>query len=123
MDSLLYLNLDTAYVVGSLYIADTVGLYKREMFYTGDKFNYSTATPRMYAETRRIAFHAQMEGEPPSLWFLEPDSGNLRRMKSIAERPDFSPDGNHIIFTDTREDNGRLWIINWDGSELRQLTY
>jgi Tol biopolymer transport system component len=122
-DSLLYLSKDTAYMVGSMYVADTSGGYRRELFRPDDVFIPTTLVPKMHAGTRRIVFHAQLDGEPPSIWFLEPDFVEPRRIKSLAERPNFSPDGNSVIFTNIHEINGRLWIINWDGTGLRQLTF
>ena len=64
-DSLLYLNFDTAYTIGALYIADTSGVYRREIF-MDDIFIPITLVLKMHAITRRIVFHAQIPGEPPS---------------------------------------------------------
>ncbi|UCE65259.1 MAG: PD40 domain-containing protein [Candidatus Zixiibacteriota bacterium] len=121
-DSILYLNADTAYTVGSLYIAVTSGAYRREIF-MDDIFIPTELVSRMHAVTRRIVFHAQLPGETRSLWKLENGFENAVRIKAFAIYPNFSPDGEEIIYTDTHEDNGRLWIINWDGSALRQLTH
>ena len=121
-DSLIYLNLYSQYVIGSLYISDTSGAYRREIF-MDDMFIPTTLVPKMNAVTRRIVFHAQLPGETRSLWKLENGFENAVRIKTFAIYPNFSPDGEEIIYTDTHEDNGRLWIINWDGSGLRQLTY
>ncbi|UCE65260.1 MAG: PD40 domain-containing protein [Candidatus Zixiibacteriota bacterium] len=121
-DSILYLNLDTAYTIGTLNIADTSGLYGRDIF-MDDMFIPTTLVPKMHSITRRIVFHAQLPGETNSLWRLENGFENAVRIKTFAIYPNFSPDGEKIIYTDTHEDTGRLWIINWDGSGLRQLTY
>lgn len=122
-DSLIYLNLYSEYIIGSLYLSDTSGQYQREIFRPDDGFIAPTLVPKMHPETRRVIFHGQLPGEPPSLWKLENGSKNAVRMKSFAVNPNFSPDGSQIVFTDMHEDNGRLWIINWDGTGLRQLTY
>jgi hypothetical protein len=121
-DSLIYLNLYSQYVIGSLYISDTSGAYRKEIF-MDDRFIPTTLVPKMNAATRRIVFHAQIPGEPLSCWLLEPDFVEIRLMSRFAERPNFSPDGEKIVYTNTHEDNGRLWIIGWDGIGLRQLTY
>lgn len=36
---------------------------------------------------------------------------------------DYSPDGEKIVFCDSSPDNGRLWIMNKDGTNKRQLTF
>lgn len=36
---------------------------------------------------------------------------------------DWSPDGERITYTDSRAVNGRLWIMNSDGSEKKQITF
>ena len=36
--------------------------------------------------------------------------------------PDYSPDGNRIVFQSQRSGRGEIWICNRDGSDLRQLT-
>jgi Tol biopolymer transport system component len=77
----------------------------------------------MYSVTRRIAFEAQETGHLPSLWFYDPDINDIYKVRELATSPNFSPDGSKVIFTDYREGNGRLWIINWDGTGLRQLTF
>lgn len=36
---------------------------------------------------------------------------------------DYSPDGERIVFCDSSPGNGRLWIMNKDGSNKKQLTF
>ena len=123
IDSLLYLNFDSDFTVGSLYLADTADFYRREFYPNDTRFVKGTVKPKMDVNSARVVFHAQMPGEPESLWKLENGFVHAVRMKSFANYPNLSPNGEMIIFTDTHEDNGRLWIMNWDGTELRQLTY
>jgi len=35
----------------------------------------------------------------------------------------YSPDGEKIVYCDSSPGNGRLWIMNKDGSNKRQLTF
>jgi TolB protein len=36
--------------------------------------------------------------------------------------PHWSPDGTHILFDSQRSGNRDLWVVNADGTGLRQLT-
>ncbi|MDP3644441.1 MAG: DPP IV N-terminal domain-containing protein [Bacteroidota bacterium] len=36
---------------------------------------------------------------------------------------DWSPDGKQIVYTDSRSENGRLWVMDADGSNKKQLTF
>lgn len=48
---------------------------------------------------------------------LTPDAPNSDEMQ-----PTWSPDGSQIAFASTRFDSWRVWVINLDGTGLRQLT-
>jgi Tol biopolymer transport system component len=37
--------------------------------------------------------------------------------------PDFSPDGRKIAFTSNREQQGEIYVMNWNGSGLKRLTH
>jgi Tol biopolymer transport system component len=104
-------------------MADTSGLFTREVFYPGSNFVYSTPTPKMHPQTRRIVFHAQEPSNASSLWFYDMNTEEIRKIREYAKYPCFSPDGSQIVFSDLREEDGGLWIINWDGTGLRQLTH
>jgi len=122
-DSLLFVNFDTIYNIGSIYMADISGTYGAEIIPHYNNFIQGTFRPRMHSITRRIAFQAQEPGHLPSLWFYNPYTNDIYKIRELATGPNFSPDGSEVIFTDYREGNGRLWIINWDGTGLRQLTF
>lgn len=36
---------------------------------------------------------------------------------------DWSPDGKQIVYTDSRSKNGRLWVMDADGSNKKQITF
>ena len=126
LDSLLYLNLDRNYPIGAICISDTAGFFGRVVLPPQDGMDHGRPKPKMHASTRRVIFEAQLEGEPPSIWRVNPgDSWPIRakQIRTFAMYPAFSPDGSQIVFADIHENNGKLWIINWDGTGLRQLTY
>lgn len=122
-DSLLYLNFDQGLPIGAICMANTGGNIRRVVYQTGDNFDYSTPTPKMHTSTGRIIFHAQEPGEARSIWILEPQSEQPSQLMTYAKHSNFSPDGNKIVFTNIRLGDGKLWLINWDGTGLVQLTY
>jgi Tol biopolymer transport system component len=72
----------------------------------------------------KIAFVQQCGNEPSNLWIVNRDGSNLKRLTTKGgEFPDWSPDGQWILYTNSEEGNGRLWIMRPDGSERRQLTF
>ncbi len=122
-DSLLYLNFHSDLPISSVCIADTAGFYKRMFYQPPNYISGDSPKIRMHIGTGKIVFEAQKNGESSSVWTLEPGSTEAIQLRSFGSRPNFSPDGQMIIFTDIHRDNGRLWIMNWDGTGARQLTY
>jgi Tol biopolymer transport system component len=58
------------------------------------------------------------------LWTLPAAGGTARRLTGDLDdiaRPDWAPDGRHIVFQSYRDGNFHLWTIAADGSGLRQL--
>ncbi|MBE2227605.1 MAG: PD40 domain-containing protein [Ignavibacteria bacterium] len=50
-------------------------------------------------------------------------TGKQRITDTQGYSADYSPDGEKIVYCDSSPGNGRLWIINKDGTNKRQLTY
>jgi TolB protein len=61
------------------------------------------------------------------IFLVDPDMGdavNLTRSPKSEERyACWSPDGKHIAFTSNRDGTYNLYVMNADGSNVRQLTY
>jgi TolB protein len=55
---------------------------------------------------------------------LATDGTELRRLTNRGDNlaPSFSPDGNWIVFTSSRDGDNELFIMRLDGSGLTQLT-
>ncbi len=121
-DSLVYINLDWALPLGAICMTDTARNFIRVMC-SLPQISWHSPAPRMHILTGRIIFHAQEYGDAESIWTLEPGSEQTTQLRRFGLRPNFSPDGQKIVFTDTRKDNGRLWIMNWDGTAITQLTF
>ncbi len=122
-DSLVYLNFDQGLPIGAICIADTTGNVRRPILATRQTFDYSTPTPRLHSATGRLVFHAQIPGEAESIWKLEPQSEQPIQLMAYGKYPNFSPDGNKIVFTNIELGNGKLCLISWDGSGFVQLTH
>ncbi|MCH8928473.1 MAG: PD40 domain-containing protein [Candidatus Marinimicrobia bacterium] len=77
-----------------------------------------------------ISFYAQPQvGLPPVIWTIRRDGTELRQITNGPDSSfDWSPDGNQIVFlrrnfNEPIEGNGELWLINIDGTNLKQLTF
>lgn len=73
----------------------------------------------------RIAFTSKPMDKPHfMIWTMNDDGSNLKLLTDAqAYTCDWSPDGKHIVYTDARLENGRLWIMDADGSNKQQLTF
>jgi len=76
---------------------------------------------------RAIAYSSYRRGVPEIFlaWLYEGRSqdltpGRARGGQSFAAA--FSPDGKRVAFSNTRTGNSEIWVINVDGTGLRQLT-
>ncbi len=65
-------------------------------------------------------------GQQRHVYIMRPDCSDLRDLTDDNFRKDgwprWSPDGKRIAFTSRRTGDYELWVINRDGSGLRQLT-
>ena len=79
-----------------------------------------------------ITFSSDRQDRPHEIWTIEPDGSGLTLVthhtsETFFTEPSFSPDGEWIVFEvddDVPDDtqNGSIWKVRSDGSELRQLT-
>ena len=72
-----------------------------------------------------IAFESNREGSPQLYVSSDPVGGTaIRLMTSVGvdTQPDWSPSGNRIAFTSSRDGNNEIYTMNADGSGLQRLT-
>ena len=72
----------------------------------------------------RIAYYTFRDGNQ-EIYIMNVDGSdetNLTNHEDQDFEPDFSPDGEEIVFVSDRDGGAHLYIMNSDGSELRKLT-
>jgi len=121
-DSILYLNYNDELPLYSLCLQDQAGSGKRLLFepslLDAIRFQFTKA----HIATKRIATVPHIGGTPMKIYVYSDDEGQFRLLTEYGCYPAFSPDGSQIVFTRTEGGDGKLWIINWDGTAVRQLT-
>ena len=83
--------------------------------------------PTVSPDATRVAF---MKGsmrkiDSFEIWMMDADGSNQRQLTfndSIDGHPDFSPDGNQIVFASRRDGNEDIYIMNSDGTGQTRLT-
>jgi len=84
--------------------------------------------PAYSPDARRIAFYAHFGDQAWSLYLMNSDGTDVRRLTSTANvldwSPDWSPDGSQILFARSHASpvwRSEIWTINPDGSGLHQV--
>lgn len=114
------------YLVGvrssEIFVMDSVGASPSRLTFNSTADSY----PKFSPDGTRIAFTSQPPGlaSQTQIWVVNSDGSNLKQLTTTRGYTcDWSPDGQWIVFTDSRAANGRLWIMMDDGSDKRQLTF
>lgn len=79
-------------------------------------------TPRISPDGTRIVFVSRYQSDIQRLWLINRDGTKLRLLspnyRAIQLEPDWSPDGQYIVYRST---NNQLWRVNSDGNNAVAL--
>lgn len=59
----------------------------------------------------------------PALWFMDNESRNVDLLVNNSYSADWDPGGTKIVYTDGHLNNGRLWIMDYNGLNKIQITF
>ncbi len=102
---------------GSVYVANLDG--------TGLRRLGRGSSPSWSPDGRRLAFQRYVRGRNAEILVADADGRNLRRLtRTPAEElwPVWSPDGRRLAFVSDRDGSWEVFVMNADGSGVRQLT-
>lgn len=86
--------------------------------------NYDNRYPKYSPNGNHIAFTSQPNGGNTQIWIMLKEGSNAKQLTyTQGYACDFSPDGQKIVYTDSRSVSGSLWIMNSDGSNKKQFTF
>ncbi|WP_124727569.1 DPP IV N-terminal domain-containing protein [Staphylospora marina] len=105
----------------SVYVSDING--KNQVRLTNVKFPTYDASPRWSPDGTRIAF-SRSDGQ---IYVIDVKSKQLAQLTTTEENvvnsePDWSPEGDKIVFHSNRTGRSHIFIMNADGSDVKQLT-
>ena len=121
-DSILYMNYSFDFPSGSLCICDRNG-ENRRLFKNAELHNVlGFAYVKADIQTGRITCAPTIPGTQIDIWILREEQADFRLLVQKAEYPEFSPNGSQVVLTRIGKPYGNLWIINWNGTGLRELT-
>ncbi|TCS93147.1 TolB family protein [Hazenella coriacea] len=105
----------------SLYISQVDG--KNLVRLTNNQFPVYDASPRWSPNSKKIVF-SRSDG---NIYTIQVDSKKITNLTKTDEtiinsEPDWSPDGSKIIFHSNRTDRSHLYVMNANGSNVKQLT-
>lgn len=103
-----------------IYIMDAEGTNVRRLTTEG---NYHDS-PEWSPDGTRIAFVSRIENRF-DIFIYHVRTNSITKLTENAgrnENPSWSPDGRHIVFTSNRSGSHQLYLMDYDGANLKRLT-
>lgn len=118
-------NSSRDHINDDIYIINSDGTDERNL--TDDSF--IDDFPRFSPDGTKIAFRSDRDGKL-ELYLMDLDGSSLHRLTDVQGdvllQFDWSPDGNHIVFTESDFPHGcsdcNIWIVTIEGTEQKNLT-
>ena len=70
--------------------------------------------PRFSPDSEWLTFESDSQ-----VWIMNADGSDKKRLTERGGQPDWSPDGNHIVYIGPEH---TIWVMDADGSDKQQLT-
>lgn len=102
--------------------AVAVGGGKISQLTTGSANN---SNPAFSPDGSKIVFSSDRSGASYDLYTMNPDGSTIRKLYGSDGddlSPVFSPDGKKIVFSSDRSGTSSLYVVNADGSSIRQIS-
>lgn len=108
-----------------IFVMDADGKNLKQLTNNEHKDWYASFSP----DGKKIAYSSAIDGLE-DIWIMDADGGNKTRLtnndRKVAHGPDFSPDGQTIVFVSDiygkHGNNAQVWTIGVDGKGLKCLT-
>ena len=104
-----------------IYIMDAEGTNIRRITFEGTYHDSPSWSP----EGTRIAYVSRVEYRF-DIYVYNLKSNSIIKLTENAgrnENPSWSPDGRHLVFSSTRGGDYQLYLMDYDGSNVRQITF
>jgi len=101
-------------------VMDKNGNNVKRLTFNNDMESY----PKYSPDGTSIVYTSEPYGGSPQIWVMNSDGTNQKQLTvTQGYSCDWSPDGEWIVYTDSRAVNGMLWIMRKDGRNKHQITF
>ena len=120
--------------IQDVYAMDADGSNVRRLTFTKGELGSGHSSMPTWSPTREvIAFSSDRRLDEPAneskgendVFLMNPDGSGIRRLThdpASDGQPDFSPDGEKVVFTSLRNGNPEIYTISWDSKLVQRLT-
>ena len=100
-----------------------LSVYQIQSKSTADIVSELATQPTFSQDAKRLMYLTMPEPQNTELWVSDADGSNRTKLasSSILASGDWSPDGSQLDYVQVGGDVDRHYVVNWDGSHLREL--